>query len=72
MTSRKTWMKNALRVASALLILAVLYVLVGIVRRDGPAAIDAWRGVTVEWEWIMLASMCAHFLPSLKVSCTHA
>ena len=58
-TSRKTWMRNALRVAAALLILAVIYVLVGIVRRDGPAAIDAWRGVTVEWSWIMLASMCA-------------
>ncbi|MDQ2665081.1 MAG: hypothetical protein M3Z05_03645 [Gemmatimonadota bacterium] len=52
-------MTNALRVATGLLILAVSYVLVGLIRRDGPAAMDAWRGVSVQWSWIILASMCA-------------
>lgn len=52
-------MKNALRVAAGLLALAVIYVYVGIVRRDGPAAMDAWRGVSVHWSWIILGSVCA-------------
>ena len=52
-------MKHLRRVAVGLLMLAVMYVLVRNVRRDGAAAMDAWRGVSVQWSWIILASISA-------------
>ena len=58
-TSRRPLLKNVLRVVAGLLILAVMYVLFGIVQRDGPAAMAAWRGVSVRWSWVILASACA-------------
>ena len=37
----------------------VVVALVRSLRRDGPAAFDAWRSADVQWSWVLLASAFA-------------
>ena len=48
-------LRTAVRVAGALLTVAVIVALAGVVRRDGPAALAAWRSARVRWHWVAIA-----------------
>ena len=37
----------------------MIVVLVQVLRRDGPAALDAWRAAHVHWVWVMFSVVCA-------------
>src|SRR6478735_8061448 len=51
--SRRTLVLHAV---AALLTIAVVIALVGVARRDGPAALAAWRSAHIRWAWIAAAS----------------
>lgn len=42
----------AVRIAAAVLTVVVAVALIGVIRRDGPAAWQAWRSANVQWGWI--------------------
>jgi uncharacterized membrane protein YbhN (UPF0104 family) len=44
------------RAVAAALTLAVIVALIGVARRDGPAALAAWRSAHIRWGWIAVAS----------------
>jgi len=54
--SRRTLL---LRVVATLLTIAIVIALVGVGRRDGPAALAAWRAAHIRWGWIAAASAVA-------------
>jgi hypothetical protein len=37
----------------------MIVVLVRVLRRDGPAALDAWRAAHARWVWVMFSVACA-------------
>jgi glycosyltransferase 2 family protein len=41
-----------IRLAAGVLTVLVVLALIGVIRRDGPAAWDAWRNANVQWVWI--------------------
>jgi hypothetical protein len=41
-----------IRLAAAIVTILVVAGLIGVVRRDGPAAWNAWRNANVQWDWI--------------------
>jgi uncharacterized membrane protein YbhN (UPF0104 family) len=55
--SGRPWVRRATHAVAVLLALAVIVALVGVARRDGPAALAAWRSATVRWPWIITAGM---------------
>lgn len=57
--ARRPWLRTTLRVAGVLVTIAVVAALAGVARRDGPAALAAWRSAHVRWSWIVLACACA-------------
>ena len=59
-TERK---KFLLRVATLLVMALVLYFVVGALRRDGPAALEAWRTARVRWSWVGIATVLAFVGP---------
>lgn len=48
-----------LRFAAAVLTVAMIAVLAQALRRDGPAALDAWRAAHVKWVWVTFSVACA-------------
>src|SRR6185312_15890317 len=44
--------RNAIRVAAALLTIAMIAVVIRSFRRDGPAALEAWRASHIHWGWL--------------------
>ena len=58
---RSPAVRLALRVAGAALVVVMLAVVVQALRRDGPAALAAWRAAHVRWEWVTAAFACAFF-----------
>lgn len=46
----------AIRVVAGVLTLAIVIAVIGVGRRDGPAALAAWRSAHIRWAWIALAS----------------
>ena len=48
----------ALRIFAAVLSVLVTIALVQAIRRDGPAAFDAWRAADVRWTWVTLSIVC--------------
>jgi hypothetical protein len=51
--------KIVLRFGAATLGLVMVAVLVRALRRDGPAALDAWRAAHVQWAWVLFTVACA-------------
>jgi uncharacterized membrane protein YbhN (UPF0104 family) len=51
--------RGVLRLAAAALSVAMVVVLVQAMRRDGPAALDAWRAARVQWSWVAFSMVCA-------------
>ena len=51
----KPWLRLVLRLLAVVLSLLVIAGLVRALRRDGPAALAAWRAADVKWGWITLA-----------------
>jgi glycosyltransferase 2 family protein len=63
--AQKPWLRRALRVLAVLLSVLVIAGLVRALRRDGPAALAAWRTADVKWGWIALAfawGMAGHMI----------
>ncbi len=50
--------RGIIRVAAVVLMLAVAWMLVIALRRDGPAALDAWHAAHVRWPMVALAVTC--------------
>lgn len=48
-----------IRTIAGILTLAIAVAIFGAVRRDGPAALAAWRSAHVRWSWIIAASVVA-------------
>ena len=48
-----------LRVIAAALSVLITIALVLAIRRDGPAALDAWRAADVRWTWVTISIACA-------------
>ena len=48
-----------LRIAAAIVTVAMIAMLLRSLRRDGPAALAVWRTVDVGWPWVALAIVCA-------------
>jgi len=48
-------LRGILRIVAAILTVLILVVLIQSIRRDGPAALDAWRSAHVRWTWIALS-----------------
>lgn len=48
-----------LRVAAAVLSVVMIAVLTQSLRRDGPAALNAWRAAHVRWAWVTFSVACA-------------
>lgn len=46
------------RVITAILSVLVIIALVLAIRRDGPAALDAWRAASVRWTWVVISIAC--------------
>lgn len=51
----KAQIRGALRIVAAILTLLILAFLVQSIRRDGPAAVAAWRSAHVRWTWIAIS-----------------
>jgi uncharacterized membrane protein YbhN (UPF0104 family) len=51
--------RAAIRVAAALLTVVMVAVLVQALRRDGPAALNAWRAAHIRWAWVTFSVVCA-------------
>ena len=47
--------RRILRIVAAILTVLILVVLIRSIRRDGPAALDAWHSAHVRWTWIALS-----------------
>ena len=47
------------RLAGAVLGVVMIAVIAHALRRDGPAALAAWRGAHVAWAWVIFAILCA-------------
>ena len=50
--------RYALRAAAVLLGGLVVAALISALRRDGPAALQAWRTARVGWAWVTLGTAC--------------
>ncbi|HKG91123.1 MAG TPA: hypothetical protein VKA84_04500, partial [Gemmatimonadaceae bacterium] len=48
-----------MRIAVAAVVVAMVIVLVQSLRRDGPAALAAWRAAHVRWSWVAASIACA-------------
>lgn len=46
------------RVITAILSVLVIIALVLAIRRDGPAALDAWHAASVRWTWVVISIAC--------------
>src|SRR5262245_24374668 len=55
----KNPVRTIVRFGAALLSIAMVAVLVQAFRRDGPAALDAWRAAHVGWSWVALSVAAA-------------
>lgn len=51
--------RGVLRLAAAVLTIAMIAVLTRAFRRDGPAALTAWRAAHIQWTWVALSVTCA-------------
>lgn len=51
-------LRQILRAAAVILSAAVVIALVQSIRRDGPAALAAWRNAHVRWAWVALSVVC--------------
>jgi uncharacterized membrane protein YbhN (UPF0104 family) len=49
----------ALHAVAVVLSALVIVALVRVFRRDGPAALEAWRAADVQWAWVTTATLCA-------------
>jgi glycosyltransferase 2 family protein len=47
--------RGILRIVATILTILILVVLIQSIRRDGPAAVDAWRSAHVRWTWVALS-----------------
>jgi glycosyltransferase 2 family protein len=47
--------RGVLRLAAAALSIFMIVVLAQAIRRDGPAALEAWRNAHVRWPWVMFS-----------------
>ena len=47
--------RQVLRIVAGILTLLIIVVLIQSIRRDGPAAVAAWRSAHVRWTWIALS-----------------
>jgi glycosyltransferase 2 family protein len=54
-TPSNPWVRRVTHGIAVLLSIAVLIALVRVARRDGPAALAAWRSAQVQWPWIAAA-----------------
>jgi uncharacterized membrane protein YbhN (UPF0104 family) len=55
MMMARAQIRGILRIVAAILTVLILVVLVQSIRRDGPAAVDAWRSAHVRWTWVALS-----------------
>lgn len=53
-----------LRAATLVVTALVLVVVVRALRRDGPAALEAWRAARVRWGWVVAAAGCGLLAPA--------
>lgn len=51
--------RQILRIVAGILTLLIIVVLIQSIRRDGPAALAAWRSAHVRWTWIALSVVLA-------------
>ena len=51
-------LRGLLRFAAGALAVVMVIVLARAMRRDGPAALDAWRAAHVQWRWVVLSVVC--------------
>ena len=51
--------RTALRFAAAALTIVMIAVLAHALRRDGPAALNAWRAADIQWPWVTFSVTCA-------------
>ncbi len=56
--SRPERLRRILRWTAVALSALVILALVRALRRDGPAALEAWRAADIRWAWVTLASAC--------------
>jgi glycosyltransferase 2 family protein len=50
--------RTLIRLVAAILTLLIIAALVKSLRRDGPAALEAWRAAEISWSWICAAMAC--------------
>jgi len=58
---RRVNVRSAIRVAAAVLTIVMIAVVIRSFRRDGPAALEAWRASRVHWGWLF-ASVLSPFV----------
>jgi uncharacterized membrane protein YbhN (UPF0104 family) len=56
--AKSIWIRRAVRVAAAAVSIVVVIGLLRALRRDGPAAIEAWRDADFSWMWILASMVC--------------
>jgi uncharacterized membrane protein YbhN (UPF0104 family) len=49
----------ALKIAALVIGVGMIVVLIQALRRDGPAALAAWRSARINWSWVTVAVTCA-------------
>jgi hypothetical protein len=59
--------RYVLRAASVVVTALVLVFVAGVLRRDGPAALEAWRAARVRWAWVGVATACGFIGPATSV-----
>lgn len=62
-----TYRRRAMQVAGVVLAAAIIIAVAASVRRNGPAAVEAWRQTQVQWAWVAVAAVCGLLGHALNV-----